>query len=254
MNRAHDFIFTFAHYEKSLECDVCCYPFLDCAAKNYIRYEVGTEEGVLALFLHEFCGEVGALKDFVGSLDFGYLSAETNISEEELSALNNALKNAKNPLLIIGEDAALHARSANLRAMINALKKHANFEVKCEFALDSQDSDSRDLDSHILQTPQKLPEHNGCVIYVDSRESRESSESSEDSQDLCESTLRISREFARAWHLSDGKSAEFELNGEKQVARIALDADFSGIIGIFTPKNPLPNLYYRFKNIAIKGH
>ena len=81
----YDFIITLGFYNPALlsHCNVCFYPFLDCEADFYVRYEVGTEEGVVALLLYEFAdkGADSRLESFINALDYGYLSAESNVSE-----------------------------------------------------------------------------------------------------------------------------------------------------------------------------
>lgn len=225
---ANDFIITLGLYDPKLKCDVCLYPFLDCKADFYIRYEVGTEEGVVALLLYELARRDSALTSFINSLDYGYLSAETNISEEELLKLKNALLVAKNPLLIIGDDILTHPRKANILNMLSALKAHSKLEIKCEHL--SQ--------NYALEAIAELPEYNGCVIYLNHSAKNE---------------LKISSEFARAWRLSDNDKISFKVDDKIINTSCKLDKNFSGIIGIL--EQSTQSTGYKFKTIAInKGH
>lgn len=245
----YDFIITLGFYNPALlpKCDVCFYPFLDCEADLYIRYEVGTEEGVVALFLYEFASKGADIKlsDFINALDYGYLSAETNVSEEELQIVKNAILKSKNPLLLVGRDILAHSHKANILNMLSALKAHSKCDILCE-------SDSLPQ-NYELESPQNLPEHNGCVIFVDylNSDSARDSRDLQDSQDLKQiPTLKISREFARAWRLSDKQELRFTLDSQEIRAICDLSENFSGIIGILRGTKGLKQ-NYPFKNISI---
>ncbi len=246
----YDFIVTLGFYNPAIlsKCDVCFYPFLDCECDFYVRYEVGTEEGVVALLLYEFAdkGADSKLDSFIKSLDYGYLSAESNVSEEELAELKNQIFTRKNPLLIVGEDITHHARKNSILNMLSALKSHSKFEVLCE-------SLPQDF---ALESLANLPEHNGCVIFVAQDSAQDSHESNadskQDSRDLgANPTLKISREFARAWHLGDKQEIRFTLDSQEICAICKLDEKFSGIIGILSGVR-LESKSYPFKSIAIQ--
>ncbi|MGX3012074.1 hypothetical protein ACWIUD_11065 [Helicobacter sp. 23-1044] len=247
----YDFIITLGFYSPALlsKCNVCFYPFLDCEADLYVRYEVGTEEGVVALLLYEFA-DISAdskLREFINALDYGYLSAESNVSEEELSEIKNQIRTHKKPLLLVGDDISHHAQKSNILNMLSALKSHSNLEVICAENLPSD---------FVLNLPTNLPEYNGCVIFVAQDSNAVSRESSADSkQDSHESntnpTLKISREFARAWGLSDLQEIRFALDSQEICATCKIDKDFGGVIGVF---GGAESKSYPFKTIAIQRH
>lgn len=239
----YDFIVTLGFYNPAIlsKCDVCFYPFLDCECDFYVRYEVGTEEGVVALLLYEFAdkGADSKLDSFIKSLDYGYLSAESNVSEEELAELKNQIHTRKNPLLIVGEDITHHARKNSILNMLSALKSHSKFEVLCE-------SLPQDF---VLESLANLPEHNGCMIFVVQDSNANWGKSSGNLG--ANPTLKISREFARAWHLGDKQEIRFALDSQEICAICKLDEKFSGIIGILSGVR-LESKSYPFKNIAIQ--
>lgn len=241
----YDFIITLGFYNPMLlpKCDANFYPFLDCETTLYVRYEVGTEEGVVALFLYEFVHNSAdsKLNDFINALDYGYLSAESNVSEEELQMLKNAILKSKNPLLLVGRDIFAHSRKANILNMLSALRQHSHLEILCE--CDSLPQ------NYALDSIANLPEHNGCVIFVDYSNSDLAQDSS-DSQDSQIPTLKISREFARAWRLSDKQEIRFALDSQEIRAICDLSENFSGIIGILRGAKGLKQSY-PFKNISI---
>lgn len=248
----YDFIITLGFYNPALlpKCDANFYPFLDCETDLYVRYEIGTEEGVVALFLYEFVSNSAdsKLSDFINALDYGYLSAETNVSEEELQMLKNAILKSKNPLLLVGRDILAHSRKTNILNMLSALKAHSKFDILCE-------GDSLPQ-NYALESPQNLPEHNGCVIFVDyfNGDFAQDSRNLMDLQNLHDSkqipTLKISREFARAWRLNDKQEIRFLLDSQEIYAICELSENFSGIIGILCGAKGLKQSY-PFKNISI---
>jgi NADH-quinone oxidoreductase subunit F len=67
-------------------------PFEDSGFENYIKYEVGTEEGVLALLCASLYEQNESFKHIFGALDEGYISAESNVGEEEAKILAAWLK------------------------------------------------------------------------------------------------------------------------------------------------------------------
>ena len=265
----YDFIITLGFYNPTLlaKCDICFYPFLDCETDFYVRYEVGTEEGVVALFLYEFANKSAdfKLKDFINALDYGYLSAETNVSEEEFAEIKSLIHTHKNPLLLVGSDILAHSHKANILNMLSALKAHStlNILVEGDSAEILLNSDSLPQ-YYTLQSPQNLPEHNGCVIFVDylnsdlGKDSRDLAKDSQDSQDSAKdsqnskriATLKISREFARAWRLSDKQKIKFSVDSQEMYAICDLDENFSGVIGILRGAKGLKQSY-PFKNIII---
>ena len=230
----YDFIITLGFYNPALRhCNVCFYPFLDCEADFYVRYEVGTEEGVVALLLHEFAdkGADSRLESFINALDYGYLSAESNVSEEELNEIKNQIKIRKKPLLLVGDDIAHHAQKSNILNMLCALKAYSQIEVICAEKLPSD---------FALKSLANLPEHNGCVIFV-AQDSRVSN---------ANPTLKISREFARAWRLGNLQEIKFVLDSQEICATCKIDENFSGIIGILSGAGQ--KSIYPFQTIAIE--
>ncbi|MDE6886842.1 MAG: hypothetical protein K2P17_07385 [Helicobacteraceae bacterium] len=234
--KQYDFIITLGVYAKDLESDVCLLPFLDSKTKTYIRYEVGTEEGVSALFLYEFY-KGNLLKDFIDELDYGYLTSETNISEEEMLLLKNTLKSKNNPLLIIGNDFYLHKRSKNILDMFANLIDNSILNISF-LSLDKKEVYQIQKQEKLLETLETLPENNGCVIYLDSKLEQDS-------------TLLISNEFAKAWKLQDKDKISIYFDDNQIDCSCKIDNNFGGVIGILNLANEL-DCAYRYKQAKIK--
>jgi NADH-quinone oxidoreductase subunit G len=95
----------------------------------YIKNEVGSEEAALAMIADTFVDDKSDQEEFFNSLDIGYLSGESNISEEELETLKLNIQRKKNPILIIGEDIINHPRAKNIALIAGYLQKKGVFKV-----------------------------------------------------------------------------------------------------------------------------
>ena len=112
------------------------HPIEDALLQNSItqfsKYEVGTEEGVMALLGQVLLADTNmdeATKKFFSDLDEGYLSAETNIGEEEFETISKAFKKAKKSTLVLGEDLFTHKRAENIAKIAGLIELHTNMNV-----------------------------------------------------------------------------------------------------------------------------
>lgn len=115
---------------------VYAHPMEDALMQNVMtqmmKYEVGTEEGVMALLAHEILKDVDldeSERAFFDELDFGYLCAETNIGEEELSFMSKSFTRAKKRTLIIGNDLIAHERALNIAKLAALIEKYSDFSL-----------------------------------------------------------------------------------------------------------------------------
>ena len=115
---------------------VYMHPMEDLQMKNvvtqFVKYEVGTEEGVLAMLARAMLKDkvdIKKIESFLEELDEGYLSAESNVGEEELEEIKNSLKRCKRISLVIGEDCINHPRSANIAKLAALFERFGNLNV-----------------------------------------------------------------------------------------------------------------------------
>jgi len=92
--------------------------------KQFINYEVGTEEGVMAMLADTLLDGVLKL-----DLDIGYLSGETNVGEEELERIAKVGKRAKNRTLVVGADLIAHERGENIAKFVGIIQKYTGVKV-----------------------------------------------------------------------------------------------------------------------------
>jgi NADH-quinone oxidoreductase subunit F len=96
----------------------------------FCKYEAGSEEGVVAMLSKYLVKELPKnLQEYFENLDDGYLSAETNIGEDEIEEIQALYGNAKNPLFIFGKDLVVHECSENIARFLNILKSYSRFEM-----------------------------------------------------------------------------------------------------------------------------
>jgi len=101
---------------------------------QFIKYEVGSEEGVAALLAEVLLKKVElpkTIRTFLDNLDIGYLSAETNVGEEELEILEKSLQKKEGFSLVIGSDLYAHPRAEQIAKLVALLEVYAGFNVIC---------------------------------------------------------------------------------------------------------------------------
>ncbi|WP_345975338.1 2Fe-2S iron-sulfur cluster-binding protein [Sulfurimonas sp. HSL3-7] len=115
---------------------VYMHPLEDALLQNtvtqFIKYEVGTEEGVLALLAQTLVSDAElseSEKAFMDELDTGYLSAETNVGEDELAMIVKQLMRSRTKTLVVGSDLMAHERAENMARLVAFIEKHSDFSV-----------------------------------------------------------------------------------------------------------------------------
>jgi len=99
---------------------------------QFIKYEVGSEEGVVALLADALVDRAELdepTKAFLDNLDIGNLSAESNVGEEEIEALVKSLNKRKDFTLVVGADLYTHPRVTNIAKLIALIEKQSAFDV-----------------------------------------------------------------------------------------------------------------------------
>ena len=107
-------------------------PKLQNIVTQFVKYEVGSEEGVAALLAEILLKDIEIptpAREILDDLDIGNLSAESNVGEEELEALSVSLANKKERTLIVGNDLYRHPRAENIAKLVALLERYAGFAV-----------------------------------------------------------------------------------------------------------------------------
>lgn len=115
---------------------VYMHPLEDALMQNvvtqFVKYEVGTEEGVMALLAQFLLSDVETNKTteaFLEALDDGYLSAESNVGEEELAQIGRQFKRLKAKTLVLGSDLFAHPRAQNIAKLAGLLARFGGYRV-----------------------------------------------------------------------------------------------------------------------------
>jgi len=114
------------------------HPLEDLEMKNivtqFIKYEVGSEEGVAALLVNTLLEGIELPKEvrsYLDDLDIGNLSAESNIGEEELEFLAKSLLKKSGFSLVVGSDLYAHPKAEQIAKLLALLEEFAGFNVIC---------------------------------------------------------------------------------------------------------------------------
>jgi len=115
---------------------VYAHPIEDALMQNtvtqFMKYEAGSEEGVMALLANELLKNRDLDEEtvaFLADLDLGYLEAESNVGDDELSAMSKSFMRAEKKVLIIGSDMFAHERAENIAKLAAIIEKYSDFSL-----------------------------------------------------------------------------------------------------------------------------
>lgn len=115
---------------------VYAHPIEDTLLQNtvtqFMKYEVGTEEGVVALLTNEILKNADlseSEKAYFDELDLGYLEAESNVGEEEITAMMKSFARAQRKTLVIGSDVLAHPNAQNIAKLVAMIEKYSEFSL-----------------------------------------------------------------------------------------------------------------------------
>ncbi|RAX59290.1 hypothetical protein CCZ01_00700 [Helicobacter monodelphidis] len=199
-------------------------------------YEVGAEEGVVAMLIHTFLQGQYAKEDksFFENLDIGYLSAESNLAEEEIDSLVNTLKTSRKSLIIVGRDILLHPKMMNILALFGRISEQCNILLPEGYY----------LTQNPIQEIDEIGEFNGIVVYE--------SYMQESQQNIIYGSALFAN-AARVRHDVDC-CIEFEKQGKDKIkAHFLQRQEMNGVIGILTLKQEYRSLSsYPFWRVKLK--
>lgn len=102
------------------------------SATQFIKYEAGSEEGVMALFANELLRNIELSDEdraYFDDLDLGYIEAESNIGADELDAMTESFSAAQNCVFIVGSDVFAHHRASNIAKFAAIIEKYTSFSL-----------------------------------------------------------------------------------------------------------------------------
>lgn len=98
---------------------------------QYIKYEVGSEEGLVAMLADLAVSEKGKekYKSFFDDLDIGYICGESSVGEEEFDDIHQKFLHHEKNVLVVGSDLFNHPRSKNIARILGMISKYSEVEV-----------------------------------------------------------------------------------------------------------------------------
>ena len=115
---------------------VYAHPMEDSLMQNtvtqFMKYEVGTEEGVIALLANELLKNIELDKEdrkYFDDLDLGYLEAESNVGDDELSLMTKSFTRTTRRVLVLGSDLFAHPRAKNIAKLAALIERYTDFSV-----------------------------------------------------------------------------------------------------------------------------
>jgi len=150
---------------------VYMHPIDDKKIKNmsslYVKYEIGSEEGICALLLEYFANNCqDTAKEFIQDLDVGYLSAESSVGEEEFEEMLELSNNKKNKTLVLSKDLFTHEKIENISKLLGVLNKYSDFSIVCDTSLDTKYQNYiTEYKNEALEEVDEINAYDGTVIY-----------------------------------------------------------------------------------------
>lgn len=207
---------------------------------QFIKYEVGSEEGIATLLLDTFVKKSDKkIENYIDDLDIGYISAESSAGEEEFEEILSRAENKKNKVLIIGRDIFSHERVENIISLLSIIKKSSDIKI---ISLDPNYQKLLDeACNENIENIEDLHSYNGTVIYRIYGDNNE--------------YLIGSESFARIAKIKDQDSIYLNFKGEKFQRKFLIDKNLYGTIALCSIKNEDSSILsegYRYKQVKIE--
>ena len=205
---------------------------------QYIKYEAGSEEAVLALLASYVVRNLSLIhKKYIEYLDVGNLSGESSIGEEEFETLVETLSHKSKITLIIGKDIYTHTSFKNIENIIRLIAQNSNIDI---ILLDNEKR--VDLSKEIrLNEISDMKAYHGTVIYT---------------VNCFEDILKGSESFARAAKIKDNDMVNITYDSQTVTKQFKIDLSIRGTIALYPiSDNALENKIvsgYRFKQVQIQ--
>jgi len=207
---------------------------------QFIKYEVGSEEGISSLLLDTFTKHASSkVTEYIDDLDIGYISAESSAGEEEFEEALEKLVNKENAVLIVGRDIINHPRVENIIKMLSVLNRYSKLTV---LALDEKLQSAIQKCDEDLDEVEELASYNGTVIYTTFEE-------------LNEGKLIGSESFARVAKVANKDKVLINYGSEKIEKDFVVDKDLYGMVALCalnSEDSTSLSQGYRFKQVKIE--
>ncbi len=110
---------------------VYMHPIEDDSIKNivtqFVKYEAGSEESVLALLASSILKD--KVDDVLSNLDEGYISAESNVGEEEIEKIVQKMAHKSSISMIVGSDLYYHQQAQNIAKILGLIASNSDIKI-----------------------------------------------------------------------------------------------------------------------------
>ena len=203
--------------------------------KSFIKYEVASEEAILALIFNFFAKKLPKeQKEFLENLDIGYLSAESSAGEEEFEEAFEIYENSLEKALILGDDLLNHKSLENIIQLLKNIEKYTDFKL----IFTSQDLENifKNSSEKDLLEPENLESFNGTILYFLEKKSLEDS-----------SKIIASQTFLNIAKVKSGDMTSFKIDDKIYKKEVVLDKNLLGTIALISE----PTSNYKFAKIVL---
>ncbi len=221
---------------------------------QFIKYEAGSEEGVLALLCSYLIKNIdnSDIKAFLDDLDIGYLSGESSVGEEEFDLILENIDGKKNKVLVIGSDIFGHAQSKNIGKLIALIDKYTDFKVLVDQLNDNQNETQELQTSNDIEEVSMIKTYNGTVVY-----SYVPKKHSNTAEEKFDNVLKGSTAFAQAAKIKPDDTVNVIYGDASIKCKFVLDKNIKGTIAMYPALDSQSSTDpifsgYRFKQVKIE--
>jgi len=188
----------------------------------FSRYEVGSEEGVFALLAKSFLLHVKlpeAIKNYFEELDEGYISAESNLGEEEIEEIETLYQAANRVLIVLGDDLIRHPQATSIAHLAGLIATFGKAKLLIVGSRPEMITPSQN--ESVLDAVEDLKSFDGVVVYQCPLKSREE-----------EHSLIGSAQFQMAAKVQNGDKITVAINQEVYPRTFVRDDSLKGVIAL----------------------
>ena len=205
---------------------------------TYIKYEVGSEEGICALLLYYFVhNSTPEIQAFIEDLDVGYVSAETSVGEEELEDVVEMSKKASNTYVLLSLDILGHKKSENIIKMLGALNQYSNVNVVIENGCSKDIEAINSYNKESIDEIEELDSYDGLVICK--------------SDAIVENQLLGGVSFSKIAKINNGDKVLIQFDDQTIQRVFKIDTNLQGTIALCSHEG-IKALPYSYKQVKIE--
>jgi NADH-quinone oxidoreductase subunit F len=205
---------------------------------QYIKYEVGSEEGICALLLHYFVqNSTAEIQAFIDDLDMGYLSAETSIGEEELEAIVEKSNLVSNTYVVLSLDLLGHKKAQNIIKMLGVLNQYSPIKLIIQNGCSTAIERINSYVNERLDEVEELDSFDGAVICKNAQ--------------IEKNLLLGGVSFSKIAKISEGDSVNIKFDDQVIQRVFKIDTNLQGTIALCSHEE-IKSMAYSYKQVKIE--